>query len=96
MQNSSGIEVTSHADLEKVHVDFYSKLFSPEDVDMACQHHLFSQLNVQLSIDESASCEGPISLQEILDSIQSLARWVHFRILPLFPAFISTSVVSSV
>lgn len=75
MHNSSGIEVTSRADLEKVHVDFYSKLFSPEDVDMACQHHLFSQLNVQLSIDESASCEGPISLQEILDSMLVVILW---------------------
>ena len=73
MHNSSGIEVTSRADLEKVHVDFYSKLFSPEDVDMACQHHLFSQLNVQLTSDESASCEGPVSLQEILDSTKSLS-----------------------
>ena len=73
MHNSSGIEVTSRVDLEKVHVDFYSKLFSPKDVDMACQHHLFSQLNVQLTSDESASCEGPVSLQEILDSIKSLS-----------------------
>ena len=73
MHNSSGTEVTSRADLEKVHVDFYSKLFSPEDVDMACQHHLFSQLNVQLTSDESASCEGPVSLPEILDSIKSLS-----------------------
>lgn len=73
MHNCSGMEVTSRADLEKVHVDFYSKLFSPEDVDMACQHHLSSQLNVQLTSDESASCEGPVFLQEILDSIKSLS-----------------------
>lgn len=73
MHNSSGTEVTSRAELEKVDVDFYSKLFSPEDVDMACQHHLFSQLNVQLTSDESASCEGLVFLQEILDSIKSLS-----------------------
>ena len=73
MHDSSGAEVTSRADLEKVHVDFYSKLFSPEDVDMACQHHLFSQLDVKLTSDESPSCEGPVSLQEILDSMKSLS-----------------------
>ena len=73
MHNSSGIEVTSCADLEKVHVDFYSNLFSPEDVDAACQHHLFTQLDVHLTSDESASCEGPVSLQETLDSSKSLS-----------------------
>ena len=73
MHNSSGTEVTSRADLEQLHVDFYSKLFSPEEVDMAYQHHFFLQLNVQLTSVESASCEGPVSLQEILDSVKSLS-----------------------
>ena len=73
MYNPLGIEVSSHADLEKAHVDFYSKLFSPEEVDLVSQRHLFSQLSVSLTLDKSASWEGPISVQEIIDSVKSLS-----------------------
>ena len=49
MYDSNGNEVISSADLDKVHVDFYTQLFSAEPVDMACQQHLFSQLDVKLT-----------------------------------------------
>ena len=49
MYDSNGNEVISSADLDKVHVDFYTQLFSAEPVDMACQQHFFSQLDVKLT-----------------------------------------------
>lgn len=73
MYDSDGNEVTSRADLDKVHVLFYSQLFSAEAIDMACQQHLFSQLNVELTPIESLSCDGSISLDELTKSVQSLS-----------------------
>lgn len=73
MYDSDGNEVTSRADLDKVHVLFYSQLFSAEAIDMACQQHLFSQLNVKLTPIESLSCDGSISLDELTKSVQSLS-----------------------
>ena len=44
MYYSDGNEVTSRADLDKVHVHFYTQLFSAEPIDMTCQQHLFSHI----------------------------------------------------
>lgn len=71
--NSNGNEVTSHADLEKVHVDFYRKLFACEEVDPVCQQHLFSELDLKFSPKESASCDGLVSLDELTTSVKSLS-----------------------
>ena len=73
MHDSNGNEVTSRADLDRVHVEFYTQLFSEEPVDMACQQHLFFQLNTKLTPDESFSCDGPISLEELAESVKSLS-----------------------
>lgn len=71
MYDSNGNEVISSADFDKVHMDFYTQLFSAEPVDMAC-HHLFSELDVKLTPEESLSCDGHISL-ELAESIKSLS-----------------------
>ena len=73
MFDSNGNEVSSCADLAKVHVEFYTQLFSEEAVDMTCQQHLFLQLNSKLTAEESLSCEGPISPFELAESLKSLA-----------------------
>ena len=73
MYDSNGNEVTSRADLDRVHVEFYTQLFSEEPVDMACQQHLFFQLNTKLTLVESSSCDGPISLEELAESVKSLS-----------------------
>ena len=73
MYDSNGNEVTSRADLDRVHVEFYTQLFSEEPVDMACQQHLFFQLNTKLTPAESSSCDGPISLEELAESVKSLS-----------------------
>ena len=41
MNDSDGNEVSSRADLDRVHVEFYTQLFSEEPVDMACQNIYF-------------------------------------------------------
>ena len=73
MHDSNGNVVHSRADLDRVHVEFYTQLFSEEAVDTACQQHLFSQLNSKLTTEESLSCEGPISPLELAESVKSLA-----------------------
>ena len=73
MYDSNGNEVTSHADLDQVHVEFYTQLFSEEPVDMTCQQHLFFQWNTKLTPAESSSCDGPISLKELAESVKSLS-----------------------
>ena len=73
MYDSNGNEVTSRADLDRVHVEFYTQLFSEEPVDMACQQHLFFQLNTKLTSVDSVSCDGPISLEELAESVKSLS-----------------------
>ena len=73
MYDSNGNEVTSRADLDQVHVEFYIQLFSEEPVDMTCQQHLFFQLNTKLTPAESSSCDGPISLEELAESVKSLS-----------------------
>ena len=70
MNDSNGNDL---ADLDRVHVEFYTQLFSEEPVDMACQQHLFFQLNSKLTPAESLSCDGPISLEELAESVKSLS-----------------------
>ena len=67
-----GNEVTSRTDLENAHVNFYRRLFACEEVDPVCQQHLFSQVDLKLSSEESASCEGPASLEELTTAVKSL------------------------
>ena len=73
MYDSDGNEVSSHANLDRVHVEFYTQLFSEEAVDMTCQQHLFLQLSSKLTPEESFSCDGPISPPELTVSVKSLA-----------------------
>ena len=71
--NSSGVEVTSRTDLERAHVDFYQNLFTSEDIDFPSQSDLFSRIHIRLSTDESALCEGFVSVKEITTSAKSLS-----------------------
>ena len=41
-----------------------------EEVDSKCQQYLFSQLKTKLTPEESASCDGPVSLSEITEIYQ--------------------------
>lgn len=54
-------------------MDFYHKLFACEEVDPVCQQHLFSELDLKFSPEESASCDGLVSLDELTTSMKSLS-----------------------
>ena len=72
VHDSDGNEVSSRADLDRVHVEFYTQLFSEEAVHITCQEHLFLQLDSKLTPEESLSCDGPISPPELIESVKSL------------------------
>ena len=58
--NLNGSEVSSQEEIEKAHVDFYSRLFSEEPIDAALQDDLSSSLSRQLS-----SNQGQMTLDEM-------------------------------
>ena len=61
----NGTEVSSQEEIEKAHVDFYSRLFSKEPIDAALQDDLSSSLSRQLSSNQASSCEGQMTLDEM-------------------------------
>ena len=68
----NGTEVSSQEEIEKAHVDFYSKLFSEEPIDAALQDDLLSSLSRQLSSDQASSCEGQMTLDEMTLALRSM------------------------
>ena len=68
----NGTEVSSQEEIEKAHVDFYSRLFSEEPIDAALQDDLLSSLSRQLSSDQASSCEGQMTLDEMTLALRSM------------------------
>ena len=68
----NGTEVSSQEEIEKAHVDFYSRLFSEEPVDAALQDDLLSSLPRQLSSDQASSCEGQMTLDEMTFALRKM------------------------
>ena len=71
--NKAGLEVSSREDLEAAHVDFYQELFTATDIDLDCQHSLLQSMPSRLSDSERVSCEGAVSLPELIASVNSLS-----------------------
>ena len=72
--NSSDTEVFSLSQMMTAHEDFYSDLFSCEDLDLAAQQELFSYVKARLSESEQASCEGPLTLAEASEALRRSNR----------------------
>ena len=70
--DANGKEVSSQAEIEKAHTDFYTKLFSEEPIDLDKQSDLFASLSSCLSSDQSAMCEGELTLSEITNAVKGL------------------------
>ena len=70
--DSNGVEVSSQSEIEKAHVDFYTKLFSQEPIDLDKQNDLLTSLDSSLSPDQSAMCEGELTLNEITNAVNDL------------------------
>ena len=68
----NGTEVSSQEEIEKAHVDFYSRLISEEPMDAALQDDLLSSLSRELSSDQASSCEGQMTLDEMTFALRSM------------------------
>ena len=68
----NGTEVSSQEEIEKAHVNFYSRLFSEEPVDAALQDDLLPSLPRQLSSDQASSCEGQMMLDEMTSALKKM------------------------
>lgn len=70
--DSFGVEVYSQSEIEKAHVDFYTKLFSEVPIDLDKQTDLLTSLTRKLSSDQSLLCEGDLTLAEITNAVKNL------------------------
>lgn len=70
--DSSGAEVSSREEIERVHFDFYSSLFSEEPVNLNFQDDLLSSLSRQLSVHQASLCEGAITIDEISFAVKTV------------------------
>lgn len=72
--NPAGVEVSTQEEISRAHVDFYSALFSRDDIDHTILDELLSHVNARLSVDEASSCDGQLSLQELTTALAGMAR----------------------
>ena len=70
--NRDGIVVSSRAEVEKAHVDFYRDLFLAENIDPLSQGLLFEGVTRLLSEPHRVLCEGQISLADLSASLKTL------------------------
>ena len=70
----NGTEVNTQHEIEHAHWNFYSKLYSAEQIDPQIQNEFMSNVPVSLSDDEKSKCDLPLTLQEITLAIRSLSK----------------------
>ena len=70
--DANGVEVSSQAEIARAHVDLYPNLFSEKPIDLDKKSDLLSSLTNSLSADQSMSCEGQITLEEITNAVKGL------------------------
>ena len=69
-----GSIVNSTPDLLDCFANFYSTLFSADDVDRVSQEELLSKLSAHLSADQSEVCEGMLSVDECFSALKGMAH----------------------
>ena len=69
-----GSIVNSAADLVDCFANFYSTLFSAEEVDRVSQEELLYKLSARLSADQSEVCEGALSVDECFSALKGMAH----------------------
>lgn len=70
--NDNDTLVFSRADVERAHVQFYTKLFSEEPIDPVCKQQCFDHFSKTLPDFEQNFCDEQISLAELTNSVKSL------------------------
>ena len=71
--DNSGREVFSRQDIERVHVNFYTDLFSPKVIDDSCTHQLLDSVSRTLSPAYRELCDENVSLAELANAVNSLS-----------------------
>ena len=69
---SIDVEVFAREKIERVHVRFYSDLFSKEPIDAAYKQICLDNIDKFLSSPQRDACERLLSLPELTDSLRSL------------------------
>ena len=67
---ADGTEVSSLPLIMQVHEQFYSDLFSEEEIDLSVREELFSHVTARLPDDKRDMCEGPLSLAEASEALK--------------------------
>ena len=70
--DTNGCEVFSREEIECAHVEFYTSLFSPENIDDNYKCDLLNTIDRMLSQVDCDFCEGAISLEELTNAMSSL------------------------
>ena len=70
--NSDEVQVFTHEEIMKAHVDFYANLLSWDVVNESIELDLLSNVSCRLSNVDRASCEGNLSLEEATDAVNAM------------------------
>ena len=70
--NERDEEVTTQADLETTHTNFYQNLYSKDQTDKTLQDQLVGSLPSSLSAEEQMLCEGDLTTSELESALHSL------------------------
>ena len=69
-----GKEVSTQKEIQEAHFNFYRKLYSRDQVDLAIQRDFLSKLDVSLNNDDSTFCENILSTKEISHAVRGLSQ----------------------
>lgn len=70
----NGTEVNTQQEIQHAHWNFYSKLYSAEQIDPQIQNEFMSNVPVSLSDDEKSKCDLPLTLREITLAMRGLSK----------------------
>ena len=73
IRGTDGKVVTDIDGICRSWVDFFSTLFSSDELDLKVQEDLLGNLSVRLPSSSSASCDGPITLDEAWKALEGAA-----------------------
>ena len=69
-----GSIINSAPDLVDFFANFYSTLFTAEEVDRVSQEELLSKISARLSTDQLEVCEGVLSVDECFSALKGMAH----------------------
>ena len=70
----NGTEFSQQRDLERIHHEFYRRLYSKSAVDDVTQQAFLAHVQTSLSSDEQTTCDAPLTLLEITQASIGLSK----------------------